>query len=200
MSTYQVYFTENKIQLYGNSKVNIPKPELYVIYTGERGNYTDMLSLKEEFFSDTNCCIDASVRIIYLRNSDDIINQYIGFCKVFNEQIALHGRTLKAVKEIIRICRNRNLLKEYLREREREVEGIMLTLFDQEKVWDIERENIKKEALERGRNEGKSEGKIEGINDMIQKMLKANIDIDTIAKIAQMKVEQLVAISKKAAI
>lgn len=37
---------------------------------------------------------------------------------------ALHGRTLKAAKEIIRICRDRNLLQEYLSERETEAEGI----------------------------------------------------------------------------
>ena len=71
------------------------------------------------------------MKMIYLQDSDDIINQYIGFCRVCNEQVALNGRTLKAVKEIIRICRDRNLLKEYLSERETEVEKIMLTLFDQ---------------------------------------------------------------------
>ena len=51
----------------------------------------------------------------------------------------IYGRTLKAVKEIVRICRNKNLLKDYLTERETEVEGIMLTLFNQERVFDIEK-------------------------------------------------------------
>ena len=34
---------------------------------------------------------------------------------------------------------NQNLLKDYLAERETEVEGIMLTLFNQERVFDIEK-------------------------------------------------------------
>ncbi len=100
-----------------------------------------------------DCCIDAKVKMIYLQDSDDIIDQYIGFCRVCNEQVALNGRTLKAEKEIIRICRDRNLLKEYLSERETEVEEIMLTLFDQEYIWNLERDSIRSEAFVRGASE-----------------------------------------------
>ena len=143
MSTYQDYFTEKAIQLYGSKKVDMPKPELYVIYTGNQGSHPDVLSLKDEFFPNTDCCIEAKVKIIYLRDSDDIISQYIGFCRIFNEQVALYGRSLNAAKETIRICRDKNLLKEYLSERAKEVEGIMLTLFDQEHIWNVERKSIR---------------------------------------------------------
>ena len=127
------------------------------IYTGDRGNHPAVLSLKDEFFTDMDCCIDAKVKMISLQDSDDIIDQYIGFCRVCNEQVALHGRTLKAVKEIIRICRDRNRLREYLSERETEVEEIMLTLFDQEHVWNIERNNIRLAALEEGIMQNKTQ-------------------------------------------
>lgn len=50
MNTYQEYFNKNKIQLYGTTKVYMPKPELYVVYTKEKGNHPDVLSLAEEFF------------------------------------------------------------------------------------------------------------------------------------------------------
>ena len=200
MSTYQDYFTNNKIQLYGSKKADMPKPELYVIYTGDKEHHPDILSLKDEFFPDTDCCIDAKVKIIYLSDSDDIINQYIGFCRVFNEQVALHGRTLTAAKEIIRICRDRNLLTEYLSEREKEVEDIMLTLFDQEKIWNIERDNIRAAALADGISQGISQGAAEKEQNMIVGMLKENVNINTIAKVAQMTVEQVAAIGKKAAV
>ena len=62
----------------------------------------------------------------------DIINQYIVFTQVFAEQIEIYGKTLKAVKETIRICKERNVLKEYLESRESEVITIMNSLFDQE--------------------------------------------------------------------
>ena len=164
MNTCQEYFTKQKIQLYGSNKAQMPKPELYVIYTGEKGNHPDVLSLKNEFFPDTDCCIDAKVKVIYLRNSNDIINQYIGFCRVFNEQVALYGRTLKAAKEIVRICRDMDLLSDYLGERETEVEGIMLALFDQEQVWNIEKEHIRQQALEQGVSQGLSRGISQGIS------------------------------------
>ena len=80
VETYQDYFRENQIKLYGSHKVDMPKPELYVIYTGDKGSHPDVLSLKDEFFSDKDRCIDVKVKIIYLQDSDDIISQYIGFC------------------------------------------------------------------------------------------------------------------------
>ena len=49
MDTCQEYFMEKKIKLYGSHKADIPKPELYVIYTGDKGSYPDVLSLKDEF-------------------------------------------------------------------------------------------------------------------------------------------------------
>ena len=168
MNTCQEYFTKRKIQLYGSSKTQMPKPELYVIYTGEEGNHPDVLSLKDEFFPDTDCCIEAKVKVIYLRNSNDIINQYIGFCRVFNEQVALYGRTLKAAKEIVRICRDMDLLSDYLGEREMEVEGIMLALFDQEQVWNIEKEHIKQQALEQGVSQGISQGRLAMLIDLVR--------------------------------
>lgn len=45
-----------------------------------------------------------------------------------------HGMTQKAVTETIRICKDRNVLKEYLFEREKEVVTIMMSLFDDEQI------------------------------------------------------------------
>lgn len=51
----------------------------------------------------------------------------------------------------------------------------MMTLFDQEKVWEIERYNIRKEGYEEGYTEGYKEGYKEGckegLREVIQKML-----------------------------
>ena len=42
--------------------------------------------------------------------------------------------TQKAVTETIRICKDRNVLKEYLLEREKEVVTIMMSLFDDDQI------------------------------------------------------------------
>ncbi len=42
--------------------------------------------------------------------------------------------TQKAVTETIRICEGRNILREYLPDREKEVVTIMMSLFDEEQI------------------------------------------------------------------
>ena len=80
---------------------------------------------------------------------DDMIGQYIIFSHVMDEQIKKYGRVREAALETIRICRDRNVLKKYLEEREKEVVNIMIELFNQElavKEYGDERE-------EKGRND-----------------------------------------------
>ena len=60
-----------------------------------------------------------------------------------------YKRTKKAITETIRICKERNVLKEYLESREKEVVDIMSTLFDEEWILQIHIENRVKEAAER---------------------------------------------------
>ena len=112
----------------------MPKPELYVIFTGNKGQKPDKILLSEEFFDGADIDIEVKAKVIYESDTDDIINQYISFCKVFNEQTRQHGMTRKAVMETIRVCRDQNVLRDYLAEREREVVTIMMSLFDEEQI------------------------------------------------------------------
>ena len=112
----------------------MPKPELYVIYTGNRGQKPDKISLSKEFFGGADIDLEIKAKVIYESGQDDIINQYIIFCKVFNEQTKQYGMTQKAITETIRICKDRNVLREYLAQREKEVVTIMMSLFDEEQI------------------------------------------------------------------
>lgn len=123
IQTYHDYFKRTNQNLYGSKKVNMPTPELYVIFTGERKNIPDTISLREEFFGGAEIAIDAEVKVLYQENRKDIIGQYIIFSKIYNEQRKLYGNTKQAVTETIRICKDRNVLKEYLINREVEVKS-----------------------------------------------------------------------------
>ncbi|MCD8125784.1 MAG: hypothetical protein LUE23_12310 [Lachnospiraceae bacterium] len=112
------------------------KLELYVVYTGESVIGQEYISLSDEFFCGAQTALDVHVKVITNGQDGDIINQYVIFTKVINDQVRLHGRTRRAVIETIRICKNQNILKEYLESREREVADIMITLFDQNEVWE----------------------------------------------------------------
>ena len=134
-TTYQKYIDERNLDLYTSKKVEIPKPELYVIYTGDRKNRPKELQLSKEFFPDaTDLALDVKVKMIYGDNKDDIIGQYVLFTKVYDEQRKLYGRTQKTIEETIRICKERDVLKEYLESREGEVVTMMMTLFDHEQI------------------------------------------------------------------
>ena len=124
----------------------MPKPELYVIFTGNKGRKPDKISLSKEFFEGADIDIEVKAKVIYESDTDDIINQYIIFCKVFNDQTKQHGMTQKAVTETIRICKDRNVLREYLAQREKEVVTIMMSLFDDEQIMRTYAKDIEKET------------------------------------------------------
>jgi len=149
--SYHEYFERTSQSLYKSKKVKMPKPELYVIYTGNKGRKPDTISLSQEFFNGADIDIEIKAKVIYESDKDNIINEYIVFCKVFNEQIKEHGMTRQAVTETIRICKDRNILKQYLSSKEVEVVTIMMSLFDDEQIMrtyakDIEKETERKTA------------------------------------------------------
>ena len=149
--SYHEYFEQTSQSLYRSRKVKMPKPELYIIYSGNRGRKPDTISLSKEFFGGEDIDIEIKARVIYESDRDNIINEYIVFCKVFNEQIKEHGMTRQAVAETIRICKDRNILKQYLSSKELEVVTIMMSLFDDEQIMrtyakDIEKETARKKA------------------------------------------------------
>ena len=160
IQTYHDFFKRTKQNLYGSKKVNMPKPELYVIFTGEKPkNPPDIISLSKDFFKGEKIAVDAEVKVLYQEDESNIIGQYIIFCKVYNEQRKKHGQTKEAVTETIRICKDRNVLKEYLESKEQEVVDIMMTLFDDEQVLEAYAEDIKnseaRETAERMIRKGK---------------------------------------------
>lgn len=157
--SYHEYFERTSQSLYKSKKVKMPKPELYIIYTGSKGRKPDTISLSKEFFDGADIDIEVKAKVIYESDEDNIINEYIVFCKVFNEQIKEHGMTKQAVTETIRICKDRNILKQYLNSKEVEVVTIMMSLFDDEQIMrtyakDIEKETERK-AAERMIRKGK---------------------------------------------
>lgn len=84
--------------------------------------------------------------MLYGGEEKDIISQYVMFTKVYNEQVQRYGRTREAVTQTIRICQDRDVLREFLETREKEVISIMMALFDDEKIIRTYVENEKKEA------------------------------------------------------
>ena len=175
VQTLHDYFDRTRQNLYKSKKVQMPIPEIYVVYTGDRKTRPSEISLSQEFFGGRECCIDVKVNMIYDGKEGDIINQYVVFTKVCSEQIALHGRTKRAVLEAIRICKDRNVLREYLESMEKEVVDIMMVLYDEQEIMRSYLESEVYEARKKGRQEGMREGRQEGMREGRQEGIKEGI-------------------------
>ncbi|EOS30741.1 hypothetical protein C804_03079 [Lachnospiraceae bacterium A4] len=167
--SYHEYFQRTNQNYYKSKKVKIPKPELYVIFTGNKGRKPDQISLSKEFFEGAELDIEVKATVLYENDEKDIINQYIIFCKIFNEHTNQHGMTQKAITETIRICKNREVLREYLTQREKEVVTIMMSLFDEEQIMES---YIKSERYEAAQDKVKEKA--------ILMLQKGKISIDEI--------------------
>ena len=146
VNSYRRYFSENGMDLYQSKKVSLPKPELYVIYTGNRKNRPEKITLTNEFFHGEETAIEVTVKMIYEGKKGDIISQYVAFTRILNAQIKLHGRTRATILETIRICKNKDVLKEYLEGKESEVVDIMMQLYDQEEIMRVYLRSERKDA------------------------------------------------------
>ena len=69
VQTYREYFRKTKQNLYKSKKLEMPEPELYVIYTGNRKTRPEEISLQEEFFDGKDICIDVKVKMVILLTS-----------------------------------------------------------------------------------------------------------------------------------
>ena len=178
VQTWHDYFERTKQNLYKSKKVQMPMPEIYVIFTGERKTRPSEISLSQEFFDGRDCGIDVRVKMIYDGKEGDIINQYVLFTKICNEQMKEHGRTRKAVMEAIRICKDRDVLREYLSNRESEVVSIMMVLYDEEEIM--------RSYVESERHEAKRDEKIETAKRMLN---DGALSMDKVAEFSNLPIE-----------
>jgi hypothetical protein len=172
---YQEYFIRTNQSLYRSRRVKMPKPELYLIYTGNRGNKPNKISLSKDFFDGENIGLDIEVNVIYAGKNNNIIDQYITFTRVYDEQRKKLKTTREAVIETIRICKDKGVLREYLESRESEVISIMMSLFDQGEVVDTYVEDRINEAA----------------RSMARDMLTDGFSIEDTAKYTKLSVEDV---------
>ena len=169
--TWNEHIEATKQNRYGSKKLNLPRPELYLIFIGDRKNRPEWINLSDEFFEGNHDFLEVKVRVLYgEQGKKDIISQYVDFTKVYHEKVKQYGRTREAVLETIRVCKNQDVLREYLAEREKEVISIMMALFDQQR------------AVEQFGYDKKEEGKIETKKETALTLSEMGMPVDSIAK------------------
>ena len=146
--SYNEYLKTHNIDLHSGKKINLPKPEIYMVYTGASKNVPKKISLHDEFFPGTERTIDLIIKVITGGNPGDVVSQYFEFTRICKEQYALYRDPRVAIREIFRICIERNVLREYLLSKEKEVTSIMISLYDAEEIQERFIARIRREERE----------------------------------------------------
>ena len=187
--TYHDYIAKEELNIYGSKTLDLPEPEMYVIYTGNKKIEKESITLSEEFFGGRKTDLEVTVHVLTDGKEHDIIYQYVALTKVLDDQVKLHGRTREAIIETIRICKDRDFLKQYLTEHEQEVQDIMITLFDNETIL----KGYTREREKAARATEKKENTIE----FVKKMLKKALPIDLISELSGLTPAEINAIKAK---
>ncbi len=163
-ATYKEYVEECKLNLYGTAPVKIPRPELYVVYTGDRTDVPEALRLSDLY--EGTGTVDVEVKALRGNGTGDIVDQYVRFCRISDEERKKHGRSRKAIEETLRRCMEEKVLAPFLATRQKEVAEIMVTLFDQEKIMELHdyhiAEGARKDGLQAGTPAGTRKGAPKG--------------------------------------
>ena len=195
--TLERYVAEHELDLHRPGLLSIPRPEFYVVYTGKRRVQESEMSLSQSFLDgrieDGNTadakagskmsageCAKTSRKRSDLEltvhvlggESEGIIGQYVFFAHRLDEQRRLHGSTPDAVRNAIRICRERGVLDEYLAKREEEVVDIMITLFDEDEVMRAHDRTVRQDAFAQGEAKGEKRGVAKGVFGTLCALLK----------------------------
>ena len=145
-----------------------------MVYSGKGHMEDDELSFAEVFLDGDDGFLEMRVRVIR-GDGDDIISQYLFFDRILTEMRERYGDTRQAVLETITECRERDILTDYLSERESEVIEMSMMLFDQDTAVrmfiESEREELEArgEAIGEARGEarGETKGSILTLNDLV---------------------------------
>lgn len=167
------YIGTDLSKLYRTSPISIPRPELYVAYTGDRVDKPEVIRFSDVYFDGERSDIDVTVHMIYGDDGNNIIDQYIKFAKKSDRLFKEYGRSNETVIRLIEECKRENILLDYLSKKEKEVVTIMTTLFDQEKLTESygrDRYNSGvMDGMQTGLQSGEARTLIRSVNSLVNK-------------------------------
>ncbi len=111
------YFQRTSQNYYKSKKVKMPKPELYVIFTGNKGQKPNTISLSKEFFEGAEIDIEVKAKVsMKAIKTTSLINIFISVKFLTNRQNNMECP--EAIKKQSVYART-DVLKEYLAQEKR---------------------------------------------------------------------------------
>lgn len=184
---YSKYITENKLRVFGEKSVHIPKPELYVVYTGKGDSGQEIMRFSETFFpGEKDIPIEVSVRVLYGQpESKDILSQYVRFAKTRDEFVVKYKGVDDLARKLVDYCVEHDILREYLTEHRSEVITMLDPVFTQEF------------ATETYEAELREEGRAEERESVAVKMIRRNKPLSEIMDFCEMTAAAIANLAKQ---
>ena len=180
--TYKRYLADTEQSEHRREKVEIPKPELYVIYTGD-GDAPDETSFNEVYFGGESV-VDLKVKVLKDVSTSTIYGQYIGFCKVYNEMRKIYDNKIECAKATIQRSIELGYLTEFLKSHEKEAISMMAELFDSE--------YLTQQYIKADRKKSFSEGEASKAIKVATKLIKRGKDtLEDIADISGLSLDKV---------
>ena len=201
---YETLF-ESK-EKYSRKLLQIPTPEFYVFYNGEKDYPSDkILKLSDAFIEkigEANLELTVKVININKQNSHPILEN----CKTMYEY-TVFVETVRKWKEIDQIngfekaieeCIQNNILKDYLKRKTKEVLNMLVAEYDYETDIAVQREESLRigiqQGIEQGIQQGFSDGSYKTKLEMARLMKGMNYPINDICTISGLSVEEIKAL------
>ena len=196
--TYQQEISSNPGKLYSSTKVRISLPQLYIIYSGEE-NMKNPIRFSELFEDGEKSDVEVTVHVRGQQEGDNIIGQYVRFAQISDTmRLKYQNDPARAAGETVEYCIAHGILKRFMMDRRKEIENIMITLFDQQKITESFGEDKKEEGRLEGKREGMLEGKRENQIDTALSMLRdGSLPFEKIAQYTGLTVAEVEELSKK---
>ena len=204
---------------YARLLIKIPTPEFYVFYTGNESiSAMQELKLSDAFIQKIEAPqLELIVKVINLNSKENeeflnktpTLKEYTKFVSIVKDFKLKQGK--KGYDMAIRYCIKNNILKDYIINNAKEVEGMLVAEYDYNLDLQVQREECYKKGilegmqqgmekgllngLQKGLQKGKKEGRLEGKEEermtLARRMKKANFDVSVIQEITKLSSEEI---------
>ena len=159
--TYKKYEKAKGIDVYSDSLDTIPEPEFFVIFTGDRKNIPDVISLGSVYWgAEFRDNLNLKVKILFGASNETIYGEYAGFCNVIKEQTKDTNKIdSEFLGEVIDTCIKKGYLAEFLSQKREEIMRMTYYWDSEEEALKIYVDNCVKEAVKKAVEESEEAAK-----------------------------------------
>ena len=134
------FATQTGMNPHQKAKIDLLDVEAFVIYPGKE-TVPDTISLREVFFGGDESKPDFIARVIHGDRKPGILQEYMSFCRILDEQRTMHKNDPtpeKWIEATVEESIGRGFLFKYLSDHKTEVQQIMFDMYNPKYVEELE--------------------------------------------------------------